>query len=310
MKMDTPLLLIAWRRPHTLRQVIDAIRPAAPSRIFVACDGPNRDRPGEVEKVLATRAVISNAIDWPCQLQYYYSDINQGCRLGVSLAITWFFNHVEEGIILEDDCVPHPDFLQFCAELLSLYRNDERIFQISGFNMTPKRNSDSTYLFSEYGSIWGWATWRRAWNFFDHDLSVALASGQLQLAIDGLELWEKPDRRRNQVRLIQNGFDTWDYQWFFARLMQRGISICPSINLIQNVGMRDDATHSFDNSSISCLPVSEQRLSFPIKVDQFRVIDYKHDRLLLAKKFPDPGIIKRFRMFLLKTLRCFFAREQ
>ncbi|MDI9406541.1 MAG: hypothetical protein QM522_07510 [Chitinophagaceae bacterium] len=116
--MNTPLLLIAWRRPHTLRQVIDAIRPVAPTRLYVACDGPNPDRPGEAEKVAATRAVIETEIDWPCQIERLYADVNQGCRLGVSLAISWFFEQVEEGIILEEDCVPHPDFFPYCTTLL------------------------------------------------------------------------------------------------------------------------------------------------------------------------------------------------
>ena len=130
MSFDTPLLLIAWRRPHTLRQVIDAIRPVAPTRIFVACDGPNPERPGEAEKVAATRAVIEQEINWPCQIERLYSDVNQGCRLGVSRAISWFFEQVEEGIILEDDCVPHPDFFIYCANLLERYRHDEHIWCI------------------------------------------------------------------------------------------------------------------------------------------------------------------------------------
>ena len=90
MSMDTPLLLLAWRRPQTLRQVIDAIRPIAPSRMFVACDGPSPDRPGEAQKVLATRELIESQIDWPCNIERFYSDLNLGCRLGVSRAITWF----------------------------------------------------------------------------------------------------------------------------------------------------------------------------------------------------------------------------
>ena len=116
--MNTPILLIAWRRPHTLRQVLDAIRPMIPSRPFVACDGPNPERPGEAEKVAATRQVIEQEIDWPCQIERLYPDVNQGCSLGVSRAITWFFDNVEEGIILEDDCVPHPDFFPYCTSLL------------------------------------------------------------------------------------------------------------------------------------------------------------------------------------------------
>ena len=79
--------------------MIDAIRPVAPIRLYVACDGPNPERPGEAEKVAATRAVIEHEIDWPCQIERLYSEVNQGCRLGVSRAITWFFEQVEEGII-------------------------------------------------------------------------------------------------------------------------------------------------------------------------------------------------------------------
>jgi hypothetical protein len=106
--MNTPILLIAWRRPHTLRQVIDAIRPVAPTRLYVACDGPNPERPGEAEKVAATRAVIEHDIDWPCQIERLYSDVNQGCIVGPIRAISWFFEQVDEGIILEDTAFPIP----------------------------------------------------------------------------------------------------------------------------------------------------------------------------------------------------------
>ena len=98
--METPVLLIAWRRPHTLLQVINAIRPVAPTCLYVACDGPNLERPGEAEKVAATRAVIENEIDWPCHIEKLFSEVNQGCRLGPGRAITWFFKQVDQGIIL------------------------------------------------------------------------------------------------------------------------------------------------------------------------------------------------------------------
>ena len=124
---DTPLLLTAWRRPHSLRQVINAIRQVAPKRLYVACDGPNPERPGEDEQVATSRAVIETEIDWPCQIERLYSDVNQCCRLAVSRAITWFFEQVEEGIILEDDCIPHPDFFIYCTALLERYRHDTRV---------------------------------------------------------------------------------------------------------------------------------------------------------------------------------------
>ena len=212
---DTPLLLIAWRRPHTLRQVIDAIRPVAPTRLFVACDGPNPERPGEAEKVAATRAVIEQEIDWPCQIEKLYSDVNQGCRLGVSRAITWFFEQVEEGIILEDDCVPHPDFFPYCATLLERYRHDTRVWSICGSNFQlGNKRGDASYYFSIHGDSWGWASWSRAWRHYPDAQRQWFSfrdSGRLD---DVFPLNAERDYWRNFLDqlFIEGRPSTWDYQ--------------------------------------------------------------------------------------------------
>ena len=244
---DTPLLLIAWRRPHTLRQVIDAIRPVAPTRLFVACDGPNPERPGEAEKVAATRQVIEQEIDWPCQIERLYSDVNQGCRLGVSRAISWFFEHVEEGIILEDDCFPHPDLFSYCTTLLERYRHDTRVWCISGSNFqNGQLRGDGSYYFSRYPHIWGWATWRRCWQHYDAQLSgwPELRDSALFPSVveDALErnywsaIWQ---------RLVDEGQpDTWDYQWTFTCMANGGLTALPNRNLVRNVGFDADATHT------------------------------------------------------------------
>ena len=247
MSMDTPVLLLAWRRHHTLRQVIDAIRPVAPTRLFVACDGPTPERPGEAEKVTATRAVIESEIDWPCQIKRLYSDTNQGCRLGVSRAITWFFEQVEEGIILEDDCVPHPDFFSYCSTLLERYRHDTRVWCIAGNNFQDGQwRGDGSYYFSRYNHCWGWASWRRCWQHYDAELCQWPA-----LRDSGLlgTIFEDPVERKYWSgiwqRLVDEGKpDTWDYQWTFTCLANGGLSALPNCNLVSNVGFGEDATHT------------------------------------------------------------------
>ena len=250
MTMNTPILLIAWRRPHTLRQVIDAVRPVAPSRVFVACDGPNPNRLGEDKKVAATRAVIETEIDWPCQINRLYSDVNLGCRLGVSRAITWFFEQVEEGIILEDDCVPHPDFFTYCTTLLKRYRDDTRVWCISGNNFQKGQwRGDGSYYFSRYNHCWGWASWRRCWSKYDAELTQwpKLRNAKLLKTIfeDSVErqywsdIWQK---------LLERGQpDTWDYQWSFTCFVNSGLTALPNRNLINNVGFDGDATHTTGN---------------------------------------------------------------
>lgn len=242
----TPVLLIAWRRPQTTKQVINALRPAAPTRMYVACDGPNPERNGEAEKVEATRALIEQAIDWPCAVETLYSNQNQGCRLGVSRAISWFFEKVEEGIILEDDCVPHPDFFPFCATLLEHYRQDERIWCINGNNVQEGHwRGDGSYYFSHYPHSWGWASWRRCWEHFDGDLDQ-----WTPLKTSGLidHVFEDPLERQYWSsiwnRLLEEGLpDTWDFQWLFTCLTQSGLSLTPNTNLVSNVGLGVDATN-------------------------------------------------------------------
>jgi hypothetical protein len=275
--MDTPLLLIAWRRPHTLRQVIDAIRPLAPTRLYVACDGPNPERPGEAEKVAATRALIEHEIDWPCQIERLYSVVNQGCRLGVSRAITWFFEQVEEGIILEDDCVPHPDFFPYCTTLLERYRHDTRVWCVSGNNFQNGQwRGDGSYYFSRYNHCWGWASWRRCWQHYDAELKQWPAlrdSGLLET------IFEAPLERQYWSgigqRLVDEGKpDTWDYQWTFTCLANGGLTALPNRNLVSNVGFGEDASHTTDVAEPT---LADQGLG-PLTHPQFVLRDALADR--------------------------------
>lgn len=245
--MNTPLLLLIWRRPQTLRHVINAIRPVAPTQIFVACDGPIPDRPDEAQRVEAARALINNEIDWPCRIERLYSDAHQGCRLGVSRGISWFFDHVDEGIILEDDCVPHPDFFTYCTTLLQRYRHDTRVWCVSGDNFqNGSWRGDGSYYFSRYSHCWGWASWRRCWQHYDADLSKwpVLRDSCLLEAIfeDPLEreywslIWQ---------RLVDESQpDSWAYRWIFTCLCNSGLTALPNRNLVSNIGFGPNATHT------------------------------------------------------------------
>lgn len=256
--MDTPLLLIIWRRPHTLRKVIDAIRPVAPTRLFVACDGPATSRPEEYQKVAESRAVIDNEIDWPCDIERLYAENNLGCRLGVSRAITWFFSHVEYGIILEDDCVPHPDFFVYCTSLLKRYLNDSRVWCISGNNFQNGRwRGNASYYFSRYNHCWGWASWRRCWTQYDGSLSAwpdLRRTGLLRSFLEDpieREYWTQIWNRM----LAVGKPDTWDYQWTFTCFANGGLTALPNRNLVSNVGFGADATHT--TNTLQRIPVAQ-----------------------------------------------------
>lgn len=301
---DTPVLLLTWRRPHTLRHVIDAIRPIAPGHLFVASDGPRADRPEEAAQVAATRRLIDDAIDWPCRIERRYSDVHQGCHLGVSRAITWFFEQVEAGIILEDDCVPHPDFFRWTTELLAHYRDDTRVWCLSGGNRQDGAwRGEASYFFGRIPLVWGWATWRRCWMHYDDTLArwPALRDGGL------LEtLFEDPRERQYWrtiwQRLVDEGTpDSWAYRWVFTCVSQGGLTAMPNRNLVANIGFGDDATHT--RTARFATPIDQgldDPITHPAVVRRSAEADAHYFRTRCERRERFPALVRRL---VTRTLR-------
>ena len=247
---STPILFMIFNRPDTTAQVFEKIRALRPRFLYVAADGPRADRSGEAERCHETRKIIE-AVDWDCQVKTLFRDENLGCRNAVSSAVSWFFDQVEEGIILEDDCLPDPSFFTYCAELLEKYRRDDRIMHIGGTNYQDgNKRGDASYYFSRYPHIWGWASWRRAWKHYD----VAMTKFPEFREGNVIQtLWSDQKMQKAWMTNLQATFDgkidTWDHQWTFSMWMQKGLSILPNVNLISNIGWGPGATHTSDLSS-------------------------------------------------------------
>ena len=128
----TPVLFIVFNRLDKTRQVFEAIRQARPPFLYIASDGARFNKEGELEKVQAVRDFIIQNIDWKCEVKTLFRKKNLGCKYAVSGAISWFFNNVDQGIILEDDCLPSKSFFWYCEELLEKYKHDNSIYLISG----------------------------------------------------------------------------------------------------------------------------------------------------------------------------------
>lgn len=244
--MKTPVLLLVFNRPDLTEKVMRAIREVKPQRIFVAADGPRDDQLGEGLLCEETRSVVESSIDWPCELVTLYRDGNLGCGKAVTGAIDWFFENVEEGIILEDDTVPHASFFSYCECLLERYRDSLKLMSIGGFGQLSRRVFGGySYGFSKYNLIWGWASWRRAWCQRERSVEV------LKAFINGPEfdhLFSRDLVRNYWYQLmhaaLDGKIDTWDYQWRLSIWMKRGISTVPSTNLVENIGFDERATHT------------------------------------------------------------------
>ena len=299
---NTPVLLLVFNREDTTRQVFKAIRRQKPKYLFVAADGARKNKQGETEACRRVRDIVTE-IDWDCELKTLFRDENLGCQTAVSRAITWFFEQVEQGIILEDDCLPDPSFFPYCEELLNRYRGDTRIGHISGNCFLPEvMDNDYSYNFSSISHIWGWATWRRVWQNYDVNLSYWTEAGKDKNKKTNLFI-----NRHEEIYFSSfisdtlkgnRGINTWDVQYLYMLRLQNQLSICPIVNLVTNIGLSsENATHTVSKKSAKTYILSEP-IPFPLK----------HPKYLLPNKQIENQTLKKH-FFSWKRLARFFLND-
>lgn len=262
--LTTPVIFIAFNRPDPTRVVFEAIARQRPQHLLIIADGPRSARPGETEACEQVRDIVTR-VNWQCEVSTNFAPTNMGCKNRIISGLNWAFSLVNEAIILEDDCLPDPSFFPFCDELLERYRDDNRVSMIAGTNFVWRAAPPSpSYFFSRMTHIWGWATWRRAWSFYDENLSqwpAVRASGLLGEAFSGRRLIHYWTRIFDQM-YAGKGPDTWDYQWTYTNLVQNSLIAVPRTNLISNIGFGADATHTTGADSDRVLPSTP--IDFPL----------------------------------------------
>jgi hypothetical protein len=261
---NTPILFIVFNRLETTKKVFAQIRKAKPAQLFIGADGARTDKKGEAEKVQAVRQYVLDNVDWNCEVKTFFREQNVGCGLGPSQAITWFFQHVEQGIILEDDILPNDSFFPFCAELLEKYKQNDEVYMIAGYNKAGKFQDRCSYSFLQSPtSIWGWATWRRAWEQYDFEMKA-------YAHFDWDEIKHLPEERKKGYRhnfdlTFSNNINTWwDYQWAFTILNGKGYGIACHHNLIKNLGFHTDGTHTL-SWELQVYEPDMYHVTFPLK---------------------------------------------
>lgn len=276
--LTTPVVLLVFNRPAETERVFAAIREARPLRLLIVADGPRANRVDDIARCTEVRRIVEQ-VDWPCEVLKNYSEINLGCGVRPATGITWVFEQVEEAIILEDDCVPHPTFFRYCQELLEKYRDDERIMHIAGNNsFIESEKGEYSYYFSLFPHCWGWASWRRAWRCFDFDMKLLpeiVTGGWLDCILsdkDHAKFWKYKFMEVHGP----NKKHIWDYQWTFACWINSGLSILPRQRLISNIGFGAEATHTKEvDSRFVTTPIAT--MQFPLRHPSFIIRDVDAD---------------------------------
>jgi hypothetical protein len=239
----------------------------------------------DTEKCNAARAV-TESIDWPCEVKRLYQEENLGCSKGPIAAFKWFFSYEEEGIILEDDCVPDLSFFSFCDELLNKFRDDKRIMLISGCNTGYQLKNGESYGFSRLPNMWGWATWKRSEAMIDYELNEWKQERNKLLktywafrdSIFDFDInWYKYWIHKFDLTTQANDVSWWDWQWIYFQTKRKMLSVFPSVNLVSNIGFNADATHTREEANPAAQLASNQiqfPLQHPKKIE--RNVDYEN----------------------------------
>jgi len=288
----TPVIFFIFRRPDLTAKVFEAIRKAQPTKLFVIADGPRNEK----EAVLCQQVrEVTEQVDWGCEVFRNYSGTHLGCRKRISTGITWAFEKVKDAIILEDDCFPHSDFFPYCSELLERYRNDTRIFSICGSNFQEGiKRGEGDYYFSRYADPWGWATWSRAWEFYDDTMSNWPLFQESEKINNIFETTPEQDYWINIFETLysSNFPDSWFYRWQLSIWMNSGLSIWPNVRLISNLGFGEDGTNCKIPGKLSNMELHAGRISklnppafiMPEKQADNHLFLFRHNGALLIEK--------------------------
>ncbi len=265
-QLETPVVIMVFNRPEKTRRVFEAIRRARPKQLLIIADGARNA--AEAERCSEVRTIIENGIDWPCIVSKNYSEINLRPKKRISSGLDWVFSLVEEAIILEDDCLPDPSFFPFCQELLTRYRDDSRIMQVSGYNFAARNTKfkiSESYYFSNIGVILGWATWRRAWKNYDVNIMNWPEIKKSNLLLTTLGDAAIVDHYNHLFDdYYAQKVDSWDSQWFLTRWIHNGLSVVPATNLVQNIGFDSESTNTAIDPNDARAHVPVISMTFPL----------------------------------------------
>jgi hypothetical protein len=278
-KLRAPVVFFTYKRSINNSGILSRLIQAKPSRLYVISDAPKNK-----EDALLCESVNREieSIDIDCEVLRCAAEDNMGCTKRIVSGLNYVYEREEEAIIIEDDCIPEVDFLYYADELLQRYRDRQDVMMISGQSFYKGRKREESYFFSREVLIWGWATWRRAWNKYADDLSD-------WSSVERSELFEEyftSEKHRNHWKQLfslmnEEKIESWDLSWKYICMKENGLCIVPYVNMVKNIGNDDKATRTTRKMKLFNMPSS-------------RLIgEMKHPQEVMWNKKEDVKMVKR-----------------
>ena len=298
-RFDVPVVMIVYKRYDLTERSFEQIRKLKPEKLYIISDGPKNEE--DAVAVNKVRDYIDSNIDWDCEVHRNYAEKNMGLRYRMPSGMAWVFESEDRAIFIEDDIEAVQSFFWFCRDMLEHYKDDERIAMISGTNLHPgvKCFGDGDICFSAFASIWGWATWKRAWQLYDVNI----------------RRWPELKKKKYFKKVLDKNtynffsivFDdlqyhwyrTWGYQWSFMMWANDKLGIIPKYDLIHNTGMGDErGEHPGDSADKISYVAEVERgemelpIKYPDKVERNKEYDDLFQKSFFTEKI---GIFKRMK---------------
>lgn len=304
--IDLPVFLIFFNRPDSFSKVFEVVRKIKPSKLFLACDGPRLNNVTDEINIAKCKKIAEN-IDWECEVYQNYSKENLGCGMRMYSGVKWAFEYVDRLVVLEDDCVPSPDFFPFCQELLEKYKDDDRVFMISAMNHLGKYEKTPNSYFFAGACCWGWATWKRSWDKMDYEMTFLDDTYSMSCVEKKYPYYKNAYQDGiERKKILDSGkrLSAWTYQAGMASVLQDQYSIIPSVNLITNIGLTSDSTHATDD--VRKLPRKiQQYFNAPMFKMEFPL---KHPKYIIEDRIYYKEVQKKFKMNFFDLLEGFFRK--
>jgi hypothetical protein len=290
-QFSVPILFIIFNRPDNAQEVFNRIREIKPQYLYIHADGPRTNNESDALLCVKTREIVKQ-VDWDCEVKTLFREKNLGLREAITGAINWFFENVEYGIILEDDCLADKSFFYFCNELLEYYKNDTRVMHITGNNhQWGIKRGDGSYYFSRFPHCWGWATWRRAWKLNRKDFEGFELFEKNNLFVNFYENKAMQDYFINIMKKVKSGeIPSWAYAWYYSTLCENGLTIIPNVNLVSNIGFGEGATNCCETNS----PLANMRCGEITEIvhPSFMIPDKEADYYTFRKVYKRPFLVR------------------
>ena len=254
-----PIAFFAYNRPEHTRQALETLCKcdgALESELFIYCDGPKR---AIDEKAVKQVREIVKSYNWCGAVQVVEHDVNLGLANSIIHGVSEIVNRYGRIIVLEDDLVLSPQFLNFMNDALDNYMDIQQVMHISGY-MFPVRGKLPETFFYRATSCWGWATWKRAWDKFEPDAKKLLAKFK-----EEKQRWEFDIKGTMQYYKMlagqtRNNTDAWAARWYASVFLNNGLCLHPGISLVNNIGHDNTGLHC-RSTDVYKVEISKERVS-------------------------------------------------